>query len=104
MRCRILVPTDFNPPSDAALSYARLLGNTFDASLHLLHVWEPVQPAAADLLMWRGEGVAALSDFARTRAGREMEQTLARLERRGIRARGRLETGDPRHCILLEDQ
>ena len=35
---RILVPTDFNPPSDAALSYARLLGKTFDASLHLLHV------------------------------------------------------------------
>lgn len=38
MRCQILVPTDFSPPSDAALSYARLLGNTFDASLHLLHV------------------------------------------------------------------
>jgi nucleotide-binding universal stress UspA family protein len=38
MRCRILVPTDFSPPSDAALSYARLLGRTFDASLHLLHV------------------------------------------------------------------
>src|SRR5262245_54911155 len=38
---RILVPTDFNPPSDAALSYARLLGKTFDASLHLLHVAGP---------------------------------------------------------------
>ena len=38
MRCQILVPTDFSPPSDAALSYARLLGKTFDASLHLLHV------------------------------------------------------------------
>jgi nucleotide-binding universal stress UspA family protein len=38
MRCRILVPTDFSPPSDAALSYARLLAKTFDASLHLLHV------------------------------------------------------------------
>jgi nucleotide-binding universal stress UspA family protein len=38
MPCRILVPTDFSPPSDAALSYARLLGKTFDASLHLLHV------------------------------------------------------------------
>jgi nucleotide-binding universal stress UspA family protein len=38
MRCRILVPTDFSPPSDAALSYARLLARTFDASLYLLHV------------------------------------------------------------------
>ena len=38
MRCRILVPTDFSPPSDAALSFARLMAKTFDASLHLLHV------------------------------------------------------------------
>jgi nucleotide-binding universal stress UspA family protein len=35
---RILVPTDFSAPSDAVLSYARLLANTYDASLHLLHV------------------------------------------------------------------
>src|SRR5262245_21857784 len=38
MRCQILVPKDFSPPSDAALSYARLLARTFDATLHLLHV------------------------------------------------------------------
>jgi nucleotide-binding universal stress UspA family protein len=38
MRYQILVPTDFSPPSDAALSYARLLARTFDASLYLLHV------------------------------------------------------------------
>jgi nucleotide-binding universal stress UspA family protein len=38
MPCRILVPTDFSAPADAALSYARLLARTFDASLHLLHV------------------------------------------------------------------
>lgn len=35
---RILVPTDFSAPSDAGLSYARLLAKTYDASLHLLHV------------------------------------------------------------------
>ena len=40
MDCRILVPTDFSPPSDAALSYARLFGKTFEGSLHLLHVTE----------------------------------------------------------------
>jgi len=38
MVSRILVPTDFSAPSDAALMYARLFGNAFDASLHLLHV------------------------------------------------------------------
>ena len=35
---RILVPTDFSAPSDAALEYARGLAAIFGASLHLLHV------------------------------------------------------------------
>jgi nucleotide-binding universal stress UspA family protein len=38
MFTRILVPTDFSAPSDAALGYARGLAGTFDATLHLLHV------------------------------------------------------------------
>ena len=45
MPCRILVPTDFSAPADAALSYARLLARTFDASLHLLHVTDPPSTA-----------------------------------------------------------
>ena len=37
---RILVPTDFSAPSDAALEYARTVATRFGASLHLLHVAE----------------------------------------------------------------
>lgn len=38
MFSRILVPTDFSPPSDAALEYARILAATFRSSLRVLHV------------------------------------------------------------------
>jgi nucleotide-binding universal stress UspA family protein len=37
---RILVPTDFSEPADAALEYAKTLAEKFGASLHLLHVFE----------------------------------------------------------------
>jgi len=37
---RILVPTDFSEPADAALEYAAGLGERLGASLHLLYVFE----------------------------------------------------------------
>ena len=37
---RILVPTDFSTASDAALDFAKSIARTFNASLHLLHVFE----------------------------------------------------------------
>jgi nucleotide-binding universal stress UspA family protein len=47
MFTRILVPTDFSDPSDAALDYARALADKFGGSLHLLHVIEPVYARGA---------------------------------------------------------
>jgi nucleotide-binding universal stress UspA family protein len=46
---KVLVATDFSPPSDAALAYGRALARTFGASLHLLHVVENyfLRPTAA---------------------------------------------------------
>jgi len=37
---RILVPTDFSAPSDAALATAKEMAERFGASIHLLHVLE----------------------------------------------------------------
>jgi nucleotide-binding universal stress UspA family protein len=47
---KILVPTDFSACSDAAVRYARALGQAFDAELHLLHVVQDpyTQPWAAE--------------------------------------------------------
>ncbi len=38
---RILVPTDFSDPSDAAFDYARALAAPFGSTIQLLHVVEP---------------------------------------------------------------
>jgi nucleotide-binding universal stress UspA family protein len=40
MFARILVPTDFSAPSEAALAYGREIAERFDAALHLIHVAE----------------------------------------------------------------
>ena len=40
MFARILVPTDFSAPSEAALAYAREIADRFDATLHLIHIAE----------------------------------------------------------------
>ena len=44
---RILIPTDFSPPSDAALATAREFADRFGASIHLVHVLEDPYATAA---------------------------------------------------------
>jgi universal stress protein A len=43
---RILVPTDFGPPSDAALATAKALAAQFGASIHLIHILHDPYAAA----------------------------------------------------------
>ena len=40
MFARILVPTDFSPPSEAALTYGQKLAHHSASALHLLHIAE----------------------------------------------------------------
>lgn len=60
---RILVPTDFSAPSDAALDCARLIALRFDASVHLLHVIDVEQ-------MERRFGLDVFVDTPDSRAAR----------------------------------
>jgi nucleotide-binding universal stress UspA family protein len=68
---RILVPTDFSAPSDAALDYARQLAEKVGASVHLLHIVEEsfvTGPLASEMGVGEsGRTIAALMKDAQTR-------------------------------------
>jgi universal stress protein A len=104
---RILVPVDFSPCSTAALDYAAALAEALDADLDVMHAWEPSHDwlsSFADVHVEATNGESTrrhtLSEFVCTRAGAELKRTLAKLERRGLRVRGRLEAGKPRDAIV----
>ena len=97
---KILVPLDFSPPSDYALSYAKALGADFGASLHVLHVVE-------DRLMtgpWPVE--AYLGELPRLREGlikdaeSRMLECLKSIGQSGIQATGEVLIGSPFQTIV----
>jgi nucleotide-binding universal stress UspA family protein len=69
----ILVPTDFNPASDAAVGYARDLAVKFDARLSLLHV--VTDPRANGV--WGPDVYVPASEEMRGRFLQEAQQRLA---------------------------
>ena len=60
----ILVAIDFEPASDAALTYGRALARTFGARLHLLHVAENdfLRPSVTDPYVLKTAMARRLSD------------------------------------------
>jgi nucleotide-binding universal stress UspA family protein len=69
----ILVPTDFNPASDAALEHAKELALKFDARLSLLHV--VTDPRATGV--WTPDVYVPASQEMRDRFLREAQRRLA---------------------------
>jgi nucleotide-binding universal stress UspA family protein len=71
---RILVPVDFGPASDAALSYARDLASVTGAELYLLHV---VDDIAARLVDFPYSQLGEMQTSMETAARRQLDE-LAR--------------------------
>jgi nucleotide-binding universal stress UspA family protein len=64
MITRILVPTDFSEPSEAALTYARAIARQFGATFHLLHVVEtPFVPGRFSSEIYIPETPVLISDL-----------------------------------------
>ncbi len=64
----ILVPTDFSDTSTAALEFAKLLAEKFDAELHLLHVADDpilLAPTTSDSFRqeYEGQAIARLREL-----------------------------------------
>jgi universal stress protein A len=100
MFSRILVPTDFSPPSDAALEYARILAAKFGSSLQILHVID--DPTAASEFV--PDGFAPSTEDIRTgllaQAHTRLERLMNRVDRSRYHAHAQAVLGLPAQSIV----
>ena len=100
MFSRILVPTDFSPPSDAALEYARILAAKFGSSLRILHVIDD-PTAASDFV---ADGFAPSTEGIRTglleHGRKRLEQLMNLVDRSRYHAHADAVMGLPAAAII----
>ena len=100
MFSRILVPTDFSPPSQMALEQARVLAEQFKSSLHLLHVVE--EPATSSGFV--ADGFAPATDTMREAQFAQARDALTRLvsaaDRTRLHVRTEVVVGVPATAIV----
>ena len=99
---RILVPTDFSPPSRAALRCAIDLARRYDATVDVLHVWEFAPYSGPEVLMHvPGQGEQTLQQYGLGAAGRELTKLLAEIDAAtGVKVGGRIESGKSWESIV----
>ena len=100
MFSRILVPTDFSPPSDAALGYARMLAAKFGSALQVLHVVD--DPTAASEFV--PDGFAASTDAIRAdlveHSRERLQAVVTAIDRTRYRAHTETLFGAPAQTIV----
>ena len=100
MPSRILVPVDLMEGSQAIVDYAARLAQPFNASLEVLHAWEPPQYVAPDLLVaapgWNPQSVEKTALDAARKALESFMGTL----RFSVPLTHRLEPGEPASSIV----
>jgi universal stress protein A len=87
---RILAPVDFSPGSKAALDYAVLFADRFNAALTVLHVWEVPHTLRPDLMVWlEGTDRLPVENILLKQSTEEMQGFMAQLP---PEIRGRVQT------------
>lgn len=98
---RILVPVDLMEGAVAVLEYAMLLAKPFNASVEVLHAWEPPQYVSPDVLIAApGWNPQSLEKTALEAANRELTALLKSQEGQPVPLAQRVEVGDPAAVIL----
>ena len=97
---RILVPVDLMEGAKAVIDYAVQLARPFNASLEVMHAWEPPQYVAPDLLVAApGWNPQSLEKTALEAARKELTTLIGSLNAPGPITQ-RLEVGEPAAAIL----
>jgi len=100
MFTRILVPTDFSPGADAALTYARTLAEKFGASLRLLHVMEDPMTSVMLSVDSYPPDLPELRRVMVDDATARIRERLGDNDRTALRATGEVLFGSGARCIV----
>ena len=92
---KILVPTDFSPPSEQAVRYAAMMAKRFKAQLILLHVNEPYPYSVTDSMVLVDHSRALKKIAERLLAGQR-----DRIASQGLRVMAHLAVGSPYQEII----
>lgn len=97
---RILVPTDFSPPSAAALAAAKALAAQFGAAIHVIHVLNDPYATAAFASDVYGYLPAGLKESWHREAQTHLDALLAPAEREQFRVKTDVVFGSPATGIV----
>jgi nucleotide-binding universal stress UspA family protein len=86
----ILCPVDFSRSSSRAFDYALKLAKNYGATVHLVHVVEPVASAGYDVPVAYADVTADLQDASK----RQLQKLKTRAEKAGVKVTTRVQLGD----------
>jgi universal stress protein A len=96
----ILVPTDFSPPSEAALATAKALAAQFGAAIHLIHVLEDPYATVAFASDIYGYVPPGLKESWRKAAQTQLDALLDQPEKAQFRVTASVMFGSPARAIV----
>jgi nucleotide-binding universal stress UspA family protein len=97
---RILVPTDFSPPSDAALEYARILAAKFGSTLRILHVVDDPNASSEFVSDGFAPSTQEIQDALTAHARKRLEHLMTSVDRLRFHAYVDAVVGTPAAAII----